>query len=166
MTGISARIWWKEVRDRGYLEGEVLLFRKSLKLSFYFSNSGCWLLTNTCVWPVGKWYPVTDVIGVTSSTCTSSKDNHQRWQNLTDQKKKKEVDFKIKILPLYFRVFCLGMVGSWFSGVRHYVTSKQIDMWFIEHQFEVGTVLRTIEEAEGKNAAVWRDVRFKSTSAL
>lgn len=47
------------------------------------------------------------------------------------------------------------MIWSGFSGVGHYVRSKQIDMRFVKHQLEVATVLRSIgEEAEGKDAAV------------
>lgn len=40
-------------QGRGYLEGEVMQFRESLKVILLSFRFECWFLTNTCIWLVG-----------------------------------------------------------------------------------------------------------------
>lgn len=108
-------------------------------------------------------YPVTDVIGVTSSTSTSLKDNHQRWQP-RQTKRSRFQDLSLILL----RPFCLGMIWSSFSRLGRSVRSKQINTWLLSISLEWGTVRRPSYRRRDrrKEATVFRNLNKSSNQQL
>lgn len=92
-TGISAKIWRMEVKGRDYFGGEGMLFRESLKAyPCIFQSLYVGFSATTCIWLVGFcvawWYPVTDVIEVTSSPFTSQTTTIRGGKTWQTKKKK------------------------------------------------------------------------------